>query len=218
MSPELPASTLTFDVVSLVRNASGPMLALSLLLLLASGVVWFMIVLKVRQLRRWQRDEEHFEALLVEAHSVAQARPLILAHRSAIAGEFLSQLAASGSHDELLESEADYLANIQEQRVMSGLTVLASIASAAPLAGLFGTVYGIMEAFARIGATKSASLQIVAPAIGDALVTTILGLFAAIPAVVAVNLLSRRGDVLLSQSRAFARAWLQRTTNVTQSR
>ena len=97
--------------------------------------------------------------------------------------------------------------------MFSGLTLLASVATTAPLAGLFGTVYGIMEAFAWIGAEKIASLEVVAPAIGDALVTTILGLFAAIPAVVAYNVLSRKGEQLIDESRAFARAWLRRSAH-----
>jgi biopolymer transport protein TolQ len=212
MSPESPSTNLPFDVVSLVENASTPMLVLSIILLLASAVVWFTIVLKLRQLRRWRNAEEEFETRLRAVHSVDEARPLIRAYREAIAGQLLSLINTGAAREELIDTETEYLASLQEQRVMSGLSMLASIASAAPLAGLFGTVYGIMEAFSRIGAVKSASLQVVAPAIGDALVTTILGLFAAIPAVVAVNLLSRRGELLLSQSRAFARAWLQRVT------
>jgi biopolymer transport protein TolQ len=205
---------LDFDVVSLVKNSSTPMLALSVLLLLASAVVWFTIVLKFRQLHRWQAAELDFERALRTAHSLSEARPLMQVHSGALASELLSRFDGTIPQQATIDTETEYAATLQEQRVLAGLNMLASIASAAPLAGLFGTVYGIMEAFSRIGTVKSASLQVVAPAIGDALVTTILGLFAAIPAVIAVNLLSRRGELLLGQSRAFAKAWLQRISSL----
>jgi biopolymer transport protein TolQ len=68
-------------------------------------------------------------------------------------------------------------------KLESRVTFLATIASAAPFIGLFGTVWGIMVAFGRIGATGSTNLAIVAPGISEALIATAAGLFAAIPAV-----------------------------------
>ncbi len=202
-----------FDVVSLVQNASPPMLVLSLLLLLASVVVWITAVVKYRQLGRWRSVELDLQRAIVRARSAREAGDLLKRHPDSIVGQLLSGIQGGQLDTALLDFDEEYLAALQEQRVFSGLTLLASIASAAPLAGLFGTVFGIMEAFGRIGLERNASLHVVAPAIGDALVTTILGLFAAIPAVVAYNLLSRRGELLLSQSRAFARAWLHRFAN-----
>src|SRR4051812_46571904 len=85
---------------------------------------------------------------------------------------------------------------------------LSSIASAGPFVGLFGTVYGIMDAFLRIGQEKSASLPVVAPAIGEALIATAIGLFAAIPAVVAYNAINKRVEDLLAELEACAEGWV----------
>jgi biopolymer transport protein TolQ len=72
------------------------------------------------------------------------------------------------------------------------LTFLATAASVSPYIGLFGTVVGIMIAFQRIGATGSTNLAIVAPGISEALIATAMGLFAAIPAVLAYNHFTHR--------------------------
>jgi len=75
----------------------------------------------------------------------------------------------------------------QAQQLRSHMTFLATTGSSAPFIGLLGTVWGIMDAFQGIGATGSASLAVVAPAIAEALVATAAGLAAAIPAVMAYN-------------------------------
>ena len=72
-------------------------------------------------------------------------------------------------------------------KLESGLTFLATVASAAPFIGLFGTVWGIMNAFHGLSTAKSTSIQAVAPGISEALVATAIGLAAAIPAAVAYN-------------------------------
>lgn len=79
-------------------------------------------------------------------------------------------------------------------RVEKSMTFLASTGSTAPFIGLFGTVWGIMNAFTAIAATKNTTLAVVAPGIAEALFATALGLVAAIPAVVAYNKLSRDLD------------------------
>ena len=92
-----------------------------------------------------------------------------------------------------------------------GLTVLSIMASTAPFIGLFGTVVGILEAFGRLGTQRSASLQVVAPAISEALVATAAGIFVAIFAYAFHLLLKRKAfelqsilesqaDILLAQS------------------
>ena len=85
------------------------------------------------------------------------------------------------------------------ERLESQLLVLASIASAAPFVGLFGTVWGIMTAFQSIAVSKNTSLAVVAPGIAEALFATAIGLFAAIPALVFYNAL--QGRVARSQAR-----------------
>lgn len=102
------------------------------------------------------------------------------------------------------------------------MPTLSSIASASPFVGLFGTVWGIMIAFQRIGTEKSASLPVVAPAIGEALVATAFGLFAAIPATIGYNYIDRRISDLLDELSAAADVWVARftayETNVRRSR
>ena len=85
------------------------------------------------------------------------------------------------------------------ERLESQLLVLASVASAGPFVGLFGTVWGIMTAFRSIAASKNTSLAVVAPGIAEALFATAIGLFAAIPALIFYNIL--QGRVARSQAR-----------------
>ncbi|XDA97477.1 protein TolQ [Sulfitobacter sp. LCG007] len=100
------------------------------------------------------------------------------------------------SMDVAINKEADYLRN--------GLTVLATVGSATPFIGLFGTVIGIMNAFIEIAAQQNTNLAVVAPGIAEALMATGLGLFAAIPAVIFYNKLSADCDKILHSYEAFA--------------
>jgi biopolymer transport protein ExbB len=89
-------------------------------------------------------------------------------------------------------------------RLESGLTLLASVGSTAPFVGLFGTVWGIYHALARIGATGQSSLDQVAGPVGEALVMTAAGLFVAIPAVLAYNAFTRSLRLIAADLEAFA--------------
>lgn len=82
------------------------------------------------------------------------------------------------------------------EKLETHLTWLATIGSISPYIGLFGTVWGIMNAFTSLGTVQQATLQIVAPDIAEALIATALGLFAAIPAVIAYNRFSYRVELL----------------------
>jgi biopolymer transport protein ExbB len=86
----------------------------------------------------------------------------------------------------------------------SGLTILASIGSSAPFIGLFGTVWGIYGALTKIAEQGNASLNVVAGPMGEALVATAIGLFAAIPAVLAYNAFIRTNKILLQNYRHIA--------------
>ena len=86
----------------------------------------------------------------------------------------------------------------------SGLTFLASVGSASPFIGLFGTVWGIMRAFTDIAQQQSTNLAVVAPGIAEALLATGLGLLAAIPAVIFYNKLSNDSDRIVAGYEAFA--------------
>jgi biopolymer transport protein TolQ len=92
-------------------------------------------------------------------------------------------------------------------RLSGRLTFLATIGSVAPFVGLFGTVWGIMRAFTSIAAEKNSSIAVVAPGIAEALFATAIGLFAAIPAVIAYNRFSHSLDRLEARLGRFADAF-----------
>ena len=108
----------------------------------------------------------------------------------------------------MIEAAAKRAMVSEQQRAGSLMATLSSVASAGPFVGLFGTVYGIMDAFLRIGQEKSASLPVVAPAIGEALIATAIGLFAAIPAVIAYNAINKRIEDLLAEVEAASEGWV----------
>ena len=102
-----------------------------------------------------------------------------------------------------IERSMDVALGKQSNDLQSGLAILASIGSVAPFIGLFGTVWGIMNAFIEIAAQQNTNLAVVAPGIAEALLATGLGLLAAIPAVVFYNHLSVGCDRLIAGYEAF---------------
>jgi len=111
-----------------------------------------------------------------------------------------------GSSEKLLEG-ADGMMKVamlkESDKLEWGLSLLATIGSVSPYIGLFGTVWGIMSAFQSLGMVEQASLQMVAPGISEALVATAMGLFVAIPAVIAYNRFSSAADSLVNQYENF---------------
>lgn len=103
-----------------------------------------------------------------------------------------------------IERSMDVALSKQANELQSSLGVLASIGSVAPFIGLFGTVWGIMNAFIEIAAQQNTNLAVVAPGIAEALLATGLGLLAAIPAVVFYNHLSAASDRVIANYEAFA--------------
>ena len=202
---------LAFDPLSLLQNSSPPMFALSLLLLVAAAAVWFVAVIKLRQLHRWRRAEAALHATLRSAPTTLQLEQRLAPHQNALGAALIQEVVSRNPDEALIEAETEHAMLRHQRAAFAWMTLLGSIATTAPLAGLFGTVYGIMEAFSKIGREKTAALPVVAPSIGDALITTALGLFAAIPAVIVYNLLSRRLEDHLEEVRTFARAWLKMT-------
>ena len=92
----------------------------------------------------------------------------------------------------------------EAEKLNNGLTLLATVGSTAPFIGLFGTVWGIKNAFEEIAAQQSTNLAVVAPGIAEALLATALGLLAAIPAVIFYNKLSGDSDAIIGGYEAFA--------------
>mgnify|MGYP000490858172 FL=1 len=91
----------------------------------------------------------------------------------------------------------------EEERLEMHLAFLATVGSTSPYIGLFGTVWGIMNSFRSLATVQQASLSIVAPGISEALIATAMGLFAAIPAVIAYNRFSAQVEIIMNRFEAF---------------
>jgi biopolymer transport protein TolQ len=211
-SPPPPAAAqavpINLDPVSLVLHASGPVFVVVWGLVAAALVVWTITVLKLLQLTRLSAAERRFEAESVQAVSADQLFSLSRRHPDAPGARVVLALARRAGGHKLIEATAKRAIVTEQQRAGSLMATLSSIAAAGPFVGLFGTVYGIMDAFLRIGQQKSASLPVVAPAIGEALIATAIGLFAAIPAVVAYNAINKRIEDLLAELEASSEGWV----------
>ena len=108
----------------------------------------------------------------------------------------------------------------QQDRLELHLSFLATVGSTSPYVGLFGTVWGIMNSFRALGNVSQATIAMVAPGIAEALVATAMGLFAAIPAVIAYNRYANDLERLLTRYETFVEefyAVLQRQTHLTSS-
>ncbi|MEM9692282.1 MAG: MotA/TolQ/ExbB proton channel family protein [Myxococcota bacterium] len=202
------SQAIDLDPISLVLHSTGPVLVVVWSLIVAAVAVWFVLVLKLLQLRRWSAAEHRFERDAAKAEDGDHLVEIARAHSESPGARVVTALGRRRGKPHLLEATAKRAVVDEERRATSLLSLLASIGSASPFIGLFGTVYGIMEAFLLIGKEKSASLPVVAPAIGEALIATAIGLFAAIPAVIAYNSISKRVDDLLAQVEASSDGWV----------
>lgn len=199
--------------LQLMLNSSGVVLVVLLILITASVSVWLIWFLKSIQLNRLRIAQHRFEK---ESESIERASDLIslaLKHRHAPGARVVLELAKRHHQPnlsaDLLIAVANRAIASEQQKASTLMPTLSSIASASPFVGLFGTVWGIMDAFIRIGVEKSASLPVVAPAIGEALIATAFGLIAAIPATIGFNYVDRRIGDLLEELHASSGAWAQ---------
>ena len=196
----------------MVRQASGVVLVVLAILIVASFAVWLIWFLKSMQLRRLQSAQDRFER---DAAGVAEASALValgIQHKGAPGGRIVVEMAKrprSNLTAEFLMSVAKRAIVTEQQRAGVLMPTLSSIASSAPFVGLFGTVWGIMDAFLRIGVEGSASLPVVAPAIGEALIATAVGLVAAIPATIGYNYIDQRITDLLAAVEASSETWVE---------
>ena len=115
-----------------------------------------------------------------------------------------SRLAESLNRSEFVDRALRQAVTRESSRLENGLTVLATTGSTAPFVGLFGTVWGIYGALIKIGASGDASISAVAGPVGEALIMTAIGLFVAIPAVLAYNFFVRINSVTYNQFDTFA--------------
>jgi len=193
--------TADMSVIGLLWEASMPVQIVMLLLLGASLMSWSIIFTKRRLIRRTRDASDEFEAAFWSGgdlntlyRSATRAKGGSLGMASIFeAGfrEFNRTLQAGGSGTDKIVEEcrrAMRVAQMREvDRLEQGLATLATIGSTSPYVGLFGTVWGIMGAFMGLANVQSATLAVVAPPIAEALIATAMGLFAAIPAVIAYN-------------------------------
>ncbi len=193
--------TQDMSVISLITGASVLVQIVMLLLLLASMFSWYYIFLKVFMLRRATRLANEFEKDFWSGGDLNELYQRAVNSRSSAGSlerifesgfrEFSKHKKQSGTDVGVLMDGTRRAMRATYQREMdrleSYLSFLASVGSVSPYVGLFGTVWGIMNAFRGLANVAQATLAHVAPGIAEALIATAMGLFAAIPAVVAYN-------------------------------
>ena len=199
------------DPLELMLSSSGVVLVVLSILVLFSTMVWVIWLLKWMQLSRLQSALRRFETDSERIAENGELVSLALKHQSSPGARVVMELAkrqdqASLGVDHLLAVTKRAIAT-EQQKASTLMPTLSSIASSSPFIGLFGTVWGIMDAFLRIGVEKSASLPVVAPAIGEALIATAFGLVAAIPATIGYNYIDRRIGDLLEELAASSEGW-----------
>jgi biopolymer transport protein TolQ len=191
-----PATSLS--IVKLFVNADPVVKGVLLLLLAASVWSWAVIIDKLWRLSAASRSARGHEARAAAARSPQELVPA-LGEATDTAGLVISaglaestatlqpQPETAGERRDRIERAMRLTLNAELRRLEARLPFLATLGSAAPFIGLFGTVWGIMRSFEGIAAAHSTSLAVVAPGIAEALFATAMGLAAAIPAVVAYN-------------------------------
>ncbi len=185
---------------SFITNA-GPIVQLVMLtLLFASIASWAIIIQRSRALRELRNQDERFYTRfssgidLYDLFSELDQHPTTLQGLSALYHEAYEEFIR---YDNPIDAAAKLEKNLQRKlsikssrilaKLETQLSLLATIGSTSPYVGLFGTVWGIMSAFRALGSVQQATIAMVAPGISEALIATAVGLFAAIPAVIAYN-------------------------------
>ena len=189
------------DLLDILKQTGLVARIVLLLLLFFSVVSWAMILQKLGMFGRIRRKSDEFLRIFRATRSVANPQALVMVPSpfanvyAAGYRELQSQVGgvSSNPHPPRLKSlqavtVSMQLASAEEvRRVEKGMSWLATTGAVSPFIGLFGTVWGIIDAFSGLGSAGAASLRAVAPGIAEALVTTAAGLFAAIPAVIFYN-------------------------------
>ncbi|MCZ2438563.1 MAG: protein TolQ [Burkholderiales bacterium] len=207
--------TQDLSITALVLNASFVVQVVMAGLLLASLASWTVIFGKLFGLRRVRARNDAFERDFWSGRSLAEMNQAVTAKSETAP---IERIFASGMREflKLRERRLDAATQLEgAQRAMrvslqreldvieSNMSFLASVGSVSPYVGLFGTVWGIMHAFVGLSNMQQVTLATVAPGIAEALVATAIGLFAAIPAVVAYNRFARDIDRIAIQLETF---------------
>ncbi|MFW2421670.1 MAG: protein TolQ [Porticoccaceae bacterium] len=208
------------SIVTLILDASLLVQAVMALLMAASIVSWVMIFQRSTYLSRARESVIEFEeqfwsgGQLHDLYSDIAERSREgletngMEHIFAAGYSEFNRLNQRGGASEAVLAGADRAMRIslnrENERLEKHLPFLASVASVSPYIGLFGTVWGIMNSFRGLAMVQQATLATVAPGISEALVATAMGLFAAIPAVLAFNRFSAQADVVAGQYQTFS--------------
>tara|TARA_Y100000590_G_C15547680_1_gene949632 strand:+ start:110 stop:829 length:720 start_codon:yes stop_codon:yes gene_type:complete len=202
----LSAESVDFSMLTLFLRADLVVKSVIIILILASIFSWTIIVAKLIRIRQLKALEKEFEEIFWSGNSFEDLYETLnfnkLDPKSKIFCAAISEWKKSKSSS---TKESDFSINLLKDRmqrsmivtfnkeseiVEKNITFLATAGSTAPFVGLFGTVWGIMNSFKSIAVAQNTNLSVVAPGIAEALFATALGLFVAIPAVVAYNKIS----------------------------
>ena len=231
MATQLESS---LHVSDLILHASPVVQLVMLALLLASVYSWYLIAKLHMGYKKAQTEDEHFQKMFWSGADlkILYNNAQLNSKRAGLEdifyqglGEFLKLKKRQVALPQAIEGTERLLRvglSRDQGHLEQGLRALASIGSVAPYVGLFGTVWGIMNAFIGLAAVEQVTLATVAPGIAEALIATAIGLFAAIPAVLAFNHYTAKGETVYSDRALFAEemvALLQRqAVGVTQEK
>ena len=185
-----------FSFWTLFTRADFIVKSVIIILILASIYSWALIFEKYKVFKKIFKSTEEFEQDFINSKSIRtlyeklnqdSEDPMSIVFRSG--AKYLTENKSQSQNilTEKVKSVMDVAIDKEVEKYENKLTFLATVGSVAPFIGLFGTVWGIMNAFQSIAISRNTSLAIVAPGIAEALFATALGLLAAIPAVVAYN-------------------------------
>ncbi|HDY98936.1 MAG TPA: protein TolQ [Pseudomonas sabulinigri] len=210
----MPSTNETHTIWSLVLEASLLVKGVMLILLLASVATWFLIAQRSNLFNHAKRAIKSFEDQFWSGKDLSQLYNTSQDHAGveqifrAGYSEFAQLNQHNRSEPEAVMQGVERAMRVaiarEEERLEQHLPFLATVGSVSPYVGLFGTVWGIMNSFIGLSQVQQATLATVAPGIAEALIATAIGLFAAIPAVVAYNRFSTRSEHLLGQYYNFA--------------
>jgi biopolymer transport protein TolQ len=197
------------SILHLILGASIPVMCVMLILSAASIVSWAMIIQRSKALKEATEDTRKFEDRfwsgvdLSKLYNEVSARANVNGMESLFKAGFkeFARLHKTNARQPSAVMEGTQRAmrvclSREVERLEMHLPFLATVGSISPYIGLFGTVWGIMTSFIALGAVQQATLAMVAPGIAEALIATAIGLFAAIPAVIAYNRFSHRVEQL----------------------
>ena len=207
---------MSYSVIELIINASVIVQLVIFLLLLASIISWMVIFERWIFLNRSKQELIHFEDLFwsdagLEAvfQQGEEENHMVIGAESIFRSGYQEYKNVKGQdlEPETILEGAERAMRISLSREQStiekNLPFLATLASASPYVGLFGTVWGIMNSFRGLAETNQATLSTVAPGISEALIATAIGLFAAIPALIAYNRYTTLVETLVSNFEDF---------------